>query len=75
MQISTSDKMTVAGVIDLRYGADLQSLEFAKRVTAIRPYGSVQVHLSPDLIVEYRFRLEPDGRHAKGFDGAPGRLK
>ncbi len=75
MQISTSDKMTVAGVIDLQYGADLQSLEFAKRVTAIRPYGSMQVHLSPDLIVEYRYATsEPDGRTAKGFDSAPADL-
>jgi len=32
MQISTSDRMTVAGVVDLQYGADLQSLEFATRV-------------------------------------------
>jgi len=75
MQISTSDKMTVAGVIDLQYGADLQSLEFAKRITAIRPYGSMQVHLSPDLIVEYRYATsEPDGRNAKGFDSAPADL-
>ncbi len=75
MQISTSDRMTVAGVIDLQYGADLQSLEFAKRVTAIRPYGSVQVHLSPDMIVEYRYATsEPDGRAAKGFDSAPADL-
>lgn len=75
MQISTSDKMTVAGVIDLQYGADLQTLEFAKRVTAIRPYGSMQIHLSPDLIVEYRYATsEPDGRAAKGFDSAPADL-
>ncbi len=75
MQISTSDKMTVAGVIDLQYGADLQSLEFAKRVTAVRPYGSIQVHLSPDLIVAYRYATsEPDGRAAKGFDSAPADL-
>ena len=75
MQISTSDKMSVAGVVDLQYGADLQSLEFAKRITAIRPYGSVQVHLSPDMIVEYRYATsEPDGRAAKGFDSAPADL-
>jgi hypothetical protein len=75
MQISTSDKMTVAGVIDLQYGADLQSMEFAKRVTAVRPYGSVQIHLSPDMMVEYRYATsEPDGRMAKGFDSAPADL-
>jgi hypothetical protein len=75
MEINTSDKMTVAGLIDLQYGADLQSLEFAKRITAVRPYGALQVHLSPDLIVAYRYATsEPDGRAAKGFDSAPADL-
>ena len=73
--VNTSDTMTVAGIVDLQYGADLQSLQFARRVTAARPYGSVQVHLSPDLVVEYRYATsEPDMRAAKGFDSAPADL-
>lgn len=73
--INTSDTMSVAGVVDLQYGADLQSLEFARRVTAARPYGSVRVHLSPNLLVEYRYATsEPDTRAAKGFDSAPADL-
>jgi len=75
MEINTSDTMSIAGLVDLQYGADLQSLEFAKRVAAVRPYGAVQVHLSPDLVVEYRYATsEPDSRAAKGFDTAPADL-
>jgi carboxypeptidase family protein len=75
VEMNTSDSMSVAGIVDLQYGADLQSLEFARRVTAIRPYGSVQVHLSPNLVVEYRYATsEPDTRAAKGFDSAPADL-
>jgi len=75
MEINSSDSMSVAGMIDLQYGADLQSLDFARRVTAARPYGAVQVHLSPDLVVEYRYATsEPDTRGAKGFDSAPADL-
>jgi hypothetical protein len=40
VQMSSSDSMTLAGFIDLNYGADLQSMEFANRVTALRPHGS-----------------------------------
>lgn len=73
--INTSDSMSVAGIVDLQYGADLQSLEFARRVTAARPYGSVRVHLSPNLLLEYRYSTsEPDTRAAKGFDSAPADL-
>jgi hypothetical protein len=75
VQMSSSDSMTLAGFIDLNYGADLQSMEFAKRVTALRPHGSVDVHLSPNLLVEYRYATsEPDTRTAKGFDTAPADL-
>ena len=75
MEINSSDRMSVAGFVDVEYGAALQSMEFAKRVTALRPYGSVDVHLSPDLLVEYRYATsEPDTRSAKGFDSAPADL-
>jgi hypothetical protein len=75
VQVSSSDSMTVAGFIDLTYGADLQSMEFANRVTALRPHGSVDVHLSPNMVVEYRYATsEPDTRAAKGFDSAPADL-
>lgn len=75
VQMSSSDSMTVAGFIDLTYGADLQSMEFANRVTALRPHGSVDVHLSPNFVVEYRYATsEPDTRIAKGFDTAPADL-
>ena len=73
--MSSSDSLTVAGVIDVSYGADLQSMEFGNRVTALRPHGSVDVHLSPNMVVEYRYATsEPDTRTAKGFDTAPADL-
>ena len=75
VEMNSSDRMSIAGIVDLQYGADIQSLEFARRVTAMRPYGSVDVHLSPNLLVEYRYATsEPDTRAAKGFDTAPADL-
>lgn len=75
VEMNTSDSMTVAGMVDLQYGADLQSLEFAKRITAVRPHGAIRVHLSPDMVLEYRYATsEPDTRDAKGFDSAPADL-
>jgi hypothetical protein len=75
MEMDLSDNMSVADFIDLHYGTAVQSLEFAKRITALRPYGAVAVHLSPDFVVEYRYATsEPDMRSAKGFDSAPADL-
>ncbi|HEY2392986.1 MAG TPA: carboxypeptidase-like regulatory domain-containing protein [Candidatus Angelobacter sp.] len=75
IEMSSSDSVTIGGIVDLSYGADLQSMEFANRVTALRPHGSVDVHLSPDMVVEYRYATsEPDTRASKGFDSAPSDL-
>ncbi len=75
IEMSSSDSMTLASFIDLNYGADLQSMQFAGRVTALRPHGSVDVHVSPDMVVEYQYASsEPDTRTTKGFDTAPADL-
>src|ERR1700743_3190602 len=75
IEMRSSDNMTIGGFIDLSYGADLQSVEFANRVTALRPHGSAAVHLSPNMVVEYSYTTsEPDTRSAKGFDSAPADL-
>jgi hypothetical protein len=75
IEMNTSDRMAVGDFIDLQYGAAIQSLEFAKRITALRPYGAVSLHLTPTMVVEYRYATsEPNTRAAKGFDTAPADL-
>ena len=75
IEMSSSDNVTIGDIIDIAYGADMEALQFANRVTAVRPHGSVDVHLSPNMVVEYRYATsEPDTRDAKGFDSAPADL-
>jgi hypothetical protein len=72
IEMNTSDRMTVGDFVELQYGAAIQSMEFAKRITALRPYGAVTLHLTPSFVVEYRYATsEPNTRAAKGFDTAP----
>jgi hypothetical protein len=41
-------------------------------VNAFRPYGSADLHLSPNTIIEYRYATSvPNTRSSKGFDSAP----
>ncbi len=75
MEVNTSDHTNLSEAIELEYGGALESVEFAKRVNAFRPYGAVLIHLSPDWVVAYRYATaEPDTRAAKGFDSAPADL-
>ena len=75
MALSASDKFTLGDILELRFGSELQTIQFLGRVTAFRPFGSADLHLSPNTVVEYRYTTsEPDGRMEKGFDSAPADL-
>ncbi len=75
MALSGSDEFTLGDILELRFGSELQTIQFLGRVTAFRPFGSADLHLSPNTVVEYRYATsEPDGRLEKGFDSAPADL-
>jgi hypothetical protein len=75
LALTASDQFTVGDVLELRFGSELQTIQFMGRVTAFRPFGSADLHLSPNTVLEYRYATsEPDGRLDRGFDSAPADL-
>lgn len=73
--LTTADSFAMGDMVELHFGSELQTIQFLGHVTAFRPFGSVDVHLSPDTVVEYRYATsEPDNRLEKGFDTAPADL-
>ena len=75
LALTASDQFTFGDVLELRFGSELQTIQFMGRVTAFRPFGSADVHLSPNTVLEYRYATsEPDRRRDKGFASAPADL-
>jgi hypothetical protein len=75
LALSVNNTATLGNLLEFNYGGELESIQFMGRVTAFRPFGSVDLHLSPNTVVEYRYATsEPNMRHAKGFDSAPADL-
>src|SRR5262249_39071114 len=63
LALSTVDDSAVGDVLELKFGSELQSIQFLGKVTAFRTFGSVAAHLSPDTVVEYRYATSrPDSR-------------
>lgn len=72
MTVTASDSAQLAGFIDLRAGAEFQTVQFMGRVNAYKPFGSMDVHLSPNTVMEYQYTTSmPNMRLLKGFDSAP----
>jgi hypothetical protein len=75
LALTTSDDVTLGDVLELKFGSELQTIQFMGRVTAFRPFGTVAAHLSPDTLLEYRYSSSrPDSRSEKGFETAPADL-
>jgi hypothetical protein len=75
LALTTSDQIAVGDVLELKFGSELQTIQFLGRVTAFRPFGSVAAHLSPDTVLEYRYTTSrPNARESKGFETAPADL-
>ncbi len=75
LALTTSDDFTLGDVLELKFGSELQTIQFMGRVSAVRPYGSAKLHLSPNTVVSYGYATsEPDRRVDKGFESAPADL-
>ncbi len=75
LALSTSDDLILGDILELKFGSELQSIQFLGKVTALRPFGSIAAHLSPDTILEYKYSSSrPNTREEKGFESAPADL-
>jgi hypothetical protein len=73
--VSAGDDLNLGDVVELKFGSELQTIQFLGHVTAFRPYGSADLHLSPNTILEYAYATSrPDMYGEKGFDSAPADL-
>ena len=75
LALTAGDDFTVGDVLELKFGSELQTIQFLGHVTAFRPYGSLDLHTSPNTLLEYDYATSlPNTRAEKGFDSAPADL-
>src|ERR1700704_1591734 len=75
LSLTTSDRMTVGDILELKFGSELQTIQFMGRVNAVKPFGSADFHLTPNTVIEYQYASSiPNTRMEKGFDSSPSDL-
>ena len=75
LALTTSDDFALGNILEFHFGSELQTIQFMGRVNAFRPFGSADLHLSPNTVLEYSYATsQPDSRMDKGFDSAPADL-
>ncbi|HEV2469433.1 MAG TPA: carboxypeptidase-like regulatory domain-containing protein [Candidatus Sulfotelmatobacter sp.] len=72
LALSAGDDFSVGDVLELKFGSELQTIQFLGHLDAFRPYASADFHLSPNTVLEYSYTTSrPSLRSEKGFDSAP----
>lgn len=75
LAFSYSNGFSIGDLLDFQLGGEVEAIQFLGRANAVRPFGSVDLHLTPDTVLEYSYTTsEPNTRASKGFDSAPADL-
>ena len=75
LALSAGDDFVLGDIVELKFGSELQTIQFLGHLTAFRPYVSADFHVSPNTVLEYDYTTSrPDTRTEKGFDSAPADL-
>ena len=75
LALSATDSLALGDVLELKFGSELQTIQFLGHLNAFRPFASADMHLSPNTLVEYNYTTSrPDTRTEKGFDSTPSDL-
>jgi hypothetical protein len=69
LALRAGDELAIGDVLELKFGSELQAIQFLGRMTNVQPYGSLDLHPSPNTVVEYDYATSlPNSR----TDGALG---
>ncbi len=55
LSATSSDRIVLGDMVEMKFGSELQTIQFMGRVNAFRPFASVDLHLTPNTVVEYQY--------------------
>jgi carboxypeptidase family protein len=53
--LTTTDSLALGDVVELHFGSELQTVQFMGRVTSFSPFGTADLHLNHDTVLEYAY--------------------
>jgi hypothetical protein len=53
--LTTADDLSFGNVLELKFGSELQTVQFMGRFSSFKPFGTANLHISPNTVIEYRF--------------------
>jgi hypothetical protein len=55
LSVTSSDRVVLGDVLEMKFGSELQAIQFMGRVNAFKPFGSADLHITPNTVLEYQY--------------------
>ena len=55
LSVTSSDRIVMGDKLEIKLGSELQTIQFMGRVHAFKPFGSADLHLTPNTVLEYQY--------------------
>ncbi|HMB82902.1 MAG TPA: carboxypeptidase-like regulatory domain-containing protein [Terriglobales bacterium] len=55
LSVTSSDRIVLGNVLEMKLGSELQTIQFMGRVHAFKPFGSADLHITPNTVLEYQY--------------------
>src|SRR5208337_5173194 len=55
LSVTSSDRVVLGDVLEMRFGSELQAIQFMWRVNTFKPFGAADLHLTPNTVLEYQY--------------------
>jgi carboxypeptidase family protein len=55
LSVTTSDRIVLGNKLEMKLGSELQAIQFMGRVHAFKPFGSADLHITPNTVLEYQY--------------------
>lgn len=73
LSFSYSNGFSIGELLDIRVGSEVQAIQFMGRANAVRPYGTLDMHLGANTMLEYKYATSEPTQAGMGLDG-PGEI-
>ncbi len=55
LSVTSSDRIVLGSKLEMKLGSELQAIQFMGRVHAFKPFGSADLHITPNTVLEYQY--------------------
>jgi hypothetical protein len=55
LSVTSSDRVVIGDKLEIKLGSELQTIQFMRRVHAFKPFGSADLHITPNTVLEYQY--------------------